>query len=125
VHKVGILAFDLANENPSISQLALEGCGLRFPARELPNFHACTTAHVQGQHSMASMHFTTSVTGHESSFGGFFEHSNVDAKCISVPFPGIVHIGDANSNLLDAADQFTHEVRIGGSNVKDAQKMCD
>ena len=47
VHEIGVLALDFANENAGISKLALECSGLRVSARELPNLHACSTAHVQ------------------------------------------------------------------------------
>ena len=113
VHERRILAFDFANENPSISKPALEGCRLRFSARELPNLHTCTSAHVQGQNGMSRMHFITCIARHQCGFGCFFKHSNIDAKGFSVPFPGLVHIGNTNANLLDAADEFAQEVKIG------------
>jgi hypothetical protein len=109
VHEIGILALDFANENARISKLALECGGLRLSARELPNLHACSSAHVERQYCVPRMYFVAGIPCHQCRFSGFFKHSYVNAKSFSVPSPSLVHIWNTDSNLLDATDKFLHK----------------
>jgi hypothetical protein len=124
VHEIGILALDFANKNARISQLALEYGGLRFSACELPNLHACSTAHVKRQHCVPRMYFVARIPRHQCRFSGFFEHSYVNAKSLSVPSPSLVHIWNTDSNLLNATDKFLHKKGCEALR-KDASKKMD
>jgi hypothetical protein len=112
MHGLSIHAFDLANENPGVTQLSFKRSGLWFSACELPNLHASTAAHVKGKRSMSRMDLSTCVSGHQSSFCCFFEHAHIDAKSLPVPCPSFVNIGDANANLLNATDVFGHKIEV-------------
>ena len=108
MHGLSIHAFDLANENPRVAELTLKFRRLWFPAGELPNLHACTSAHVKGKRGMSRMDLPPCVAGHQGCFCCFFEHADIDAKGFPIPCPCFVNVGDANADLLNAADVFGH-----------------
>ena len=112
MHSVGVLALDLADENPRVAELAFEGRRLRLAARELPNLHACTSSHVKGQCRVPCVDLATCVTRHQRRLGRLLKHADVDAKGVSVPLPCFVHIGNANAHLLNAADSFCHGAKM-------------
>ena len=112
VHGVGVLALDFANEDAGVAELTLEGRGLWLSARELPNLHACTSTHVQGERGVTGMHLPSCVAGHERRFCRLLKHSDVNAKCVAVPLPRFVHIGNADAHLLNATDAFSHAAKM-------------
>ena len=112
MHGIGVLALDLADENPRVAELAFEGRRLRLSARELPNFHAGTSSHVKGQCRVPCVDLATRVARHQRRFGRLLKHADVDAERVSVPLPCFVHIGNANAHLLNAADPFCHGAKM-------------
>ena len=112
MHGIGVLALDFANENAGVAELTLERRRLRLPAGELPNLHACASTHVQGKRRMASMHLSSGVSRHECRFRSLFKHADVDAKCVAIPLPRFVHIGNADAHLLNATDAFSHAAKM-------------
>ena len=58
------------------------------------------------------MNLVARVARHQPRFSGFLKHSDVNAKGVTVPLPSLVDIGDADADLLNAADEFSHGTKM-------------
>ena len=105
-----ILAFNLADVDTKITQGYVKISGFCSTAGKLPDFHAPTALHVEGQRCRATLYFVSGIVKHQGSFGSFFKDLDVHTEILAVKAPTLFYVGCTDAYLLDATYNAFHVV---------------
>ena len=106
-----VAGFELGDRQAQIAELNIESSRLWSAAGVLPDLESAAALGVDRQHGVAFLWLVVGVGQHQVGFGRFVEDRDVHSEVPAVPGPGVVHARNADTHLLNAADDgFLHIV---------------